>query len=188
MAFLANSNHYISFSSTITGLSTSSFTIVHFSKDDVAVDTATRNSFKVKEVLPGYYYATYIPTEAGFYYLAFRDTGTSTIQITDAADIDIISVVDLTQDTTGVDALKPSLPDVIKEFQGTDLSEYILMVFQSADWQVGRTDNIYAVAMTQLDETGNWLTTPLSISPDTYHLIIRNSFGVTKVFKAFLEV
>lgn len=94
-------------------------------------------------------------------------------------DVYDVSVINLTQNYGGTNALLPL---------GGDLSSYILMIFNSSDWEVGNCDNTYAIAMTELDDSGNWQVSPLSIVPGTYHLIIRNNFGITTVFRPYLSV
>jgi hypothetical protein len=188
VASLNGSNHYIAFyGAGASGLTTSSFTIIYFTRDGSTInsitDPVTFHSFSIVSVGGGYYYAKYTPSQGGFYYLAFSCAAHS-IFIADAADIDELSVINLSQDTSGTNALKP----ITVPGDSTPLNEYILMIFQSSDWQVGRIDNTYAVAMTQLDDQGNWLTTPLAVSPGTYHLVIKNNYGTTQVFKPFLEV
>jgi hypothetical protein len=190
MAFQAGSWYYFGFYATATGLTTSNFTVDKFTKDGVTVDTNTSTSLIIVEIGSGYYYAKYVPASSGLYVLALSNIANSLHHV-DVADIQSApNVSNLNQDTGGVNALKPAVPDVRitgLRFQPI-ISEYILMVFQSSDWQVGRVDNTYAVAMTQLDKNGNWLTTPLPVLPGTYHIIIRNNFGTTKVIRAFLEV
>lgn len=190
MSSQAKSNHYFSFFGTVTGLTTSNFSIAVFTKDGVAVDADTRNSFAIVEISGGYYYAKYIPSDTGLYFLAITNVANS-VNVSNIADVQAApNVVNLSQDTGGTNSLQPGIPDITIQGlpQQPDISEYILMVFQSSDWQVGRVDNSYAVAMTQLDSQGNWLTTPLSVLPNTYHIIIRNNYGTTKVIQAYLEV
>lgn len=63
------------------------------------------------------------------------------------------------------------------------------MVFQSSDWKVGRTSNSYAVGMTQLDVSGNWISTPIVVTPgQSYTVLIRNNAGLTHVLQPNLEV
>jgi hypothetical protein len=189
MAFQAQSNHYFGFYLGTLGKTTVDFTVDVFTIDDASVDTPTLSSFEVVEMGSGYYYASYLPTKAGRYFLGFH---CSTQFFADCEDISAADfVVKLSQDTGGSNQLRPSLP-MSKFLVGLqkpgDLSEYLLMVFQSDDWNVGRTQNTYAVAMTRLDASGNWLTTPLMLSPDTYHIIIRNNYGNTMVVAANLDL
>jgi len=98
-------------------------------------------------------------------------------------------LVNLTQDTGGTGALVPTLPIPFSSGPpAVDLSQYLLMVFQSSDWDVGRIDNTYALGITELDVAGNWITSPIYVISGTYHVIIRNNYGTTKVIKAYLGV
>ncbi len=181
MATQAGSLYYIAFYAGVGGLVTSDFDIIIFTNNGTAVDSNTRSSLAIVEVGFGFYYVRYNPSSAGLYYLGLSNVANA-INIANSVDIkEATFAVNLTQDTGGVDNLKPN-------FVGITLSEYLLMVFDSGDWQVGRTDNTYAAAMTGLDDEGNWLATPLVISPGTYHIIIRNNFGSTISIATFLEV
>lgn len=186
MASEANSNHQIGFYCGTTGLITSGFTIDHFTKDGLAVDSVTLASFTIIEIGGGYYYAQYKPTQSGFYYLGFSKVSIS-CHVADAIDIDEANFVNLTQDTPTDGALKPTLPQAPPSI-ATPLDQYLLFVYQSSDWEVGRTATTFAVAVTGLDVDGNWANAPLVISPGTYHIVIRNNYGVVKVIQPFLEV
>lgn len=184
MAFEANRLHEFGFLDD-PGHVTSDYTIDIFHKDGLAVSTSTLTSFTVTQVSSGYYYAQYTPSSAGFYVIGISRTGIK--KAIDVADIEEANFVDLTQDTPTANALKPSLPVVRTPFP-VPLNEYVLMVFASSDWDVGRKTAHFAVAMTELDVNGNWRTTPLTISPGTYHIVIQNNIGVQVVIKAYLEV
>lgn len=187
MAFQAGNYHYFGFYVGTTGLTTVDFTIDVFTVDGVAVDAPTLASFEVIEVSGGYYYAKYLPSKAGFYFIGIHRLA---LHFADSEDISESEfVVNLTQNTGGANALRPA-PFKFLSAGGNSptLAEYLLMVFQSEDWDVGRKANTFAVAMTKLDVNGNWLTSPLVVSPGTYHIIIRNNFGATKVIKPNLEV
>lgn len=185
MAFQAKSYHYFSFHS-VAGLATIDFTVDVFTIDGVAVDIPTSDSLEIVEVESGYYYGKYLPSKAGFYFIGLSNVANS-LYVTDAEDIEAADfAVNLTQDTGGTNALRPQPVSLAKKAPGLD--EYLLMVFSSDDWDVGRTTNTYAIATTRLDVHGNWLSAPLVVSPGTYHIIIRNNFGLTRVIKPSLEV
>lgn len=185
MAFQAGSNHYVGFYVGQTGLVTSDFTVDVFTVNGSLVDVATSSSLAMAEVGGGYYFATYIPSTAGRYFLGFTYL---TFHIADCEEmLDSPAVVELTQNTGGTNALRPTLPKTSGAV-GTTLSQYLLMVFQASDWKVGRTDNSFAFAITQLDDSGNWLSSPLAVSPGTYTILIRNNSGLTMVIQPNLEV
>lgn len=185
MAFQAGSNHYIGFYVGSTGLITSSFTVNAFTVNGSAVSSATLASLKITEVGGGYYYATYVPSVSGTYFLGLSN---GSFHLADCEDMMALNIVNLSQDTGGTNALQPSLPTV-NGAVGTTLSQYLLMVFQSSDWNVGRTDTSYAVGITQLDDSGNWLSTPIAVSPgQSYTVLIRNNAGLTMVIQPNLEV
>lgn len=194
MAFVANSSHQIAFYqvSGTTGLTTSAFNIDFFTFNGDNVDATVLATFTITEMGEGYYYATYVPDAAGFYILAFSDSlGTF---VADACDIDEANFVNLTQDYPTHNNLKPKLPNTVSLSQGAakdqqqTLQQYLLMLFNSSDWAVGRTSSDWAVASTELDDQGNWQVTPITVSPGTYHVVIRNNFNVTYVFKPNFEV
>lgn len=189
MAFQAGNYHYFAFYGVVNGLTVLDFTVLVFTVDGVTVDTATSDSLDVIGVGSGFYYAKYLPSKAGFYYLALSNVAHG-IKVADAEDIEASEfVVNLTQDTGGTNALRPIAFKFLSAGGSIPgLDEYLLMIFQSDDWKVGRTQNSFAVAMTRLDIHGNWLTSPLVVSPGTYHVIIRNNFGVTRVIKSNLDV
>lgn len=196
MAFVANSSHQIAFYQVDgnTGMTTADFTVDFFTFNGDPVDDTVAATFAITEIGGGYYYATYVPDTAGFYILAFEDV--SGTFVADACDIDEANYVDLSQDYPTHNNLKPGLPQTISLSQGTGavkaqqqtLDQYVLLLFRSADWNVGRTTTDWAVASTELDKDGNWLVTPITVSPDTYHVVIRNNFNVTFVFKPNFEV
>jgi hypothetical protein len=61
-------------------------------------------------------------------------------------------------------------------------------VYNSSDWTSGNTGTFYALDSTQLDSSGNWLTTPIYVIPGTYHIVIRDSTGAVTVLKPYLQV
>lgn len=192
MAFQAGFNHYFSFYEGTTGLVTTDFTVDYFQVSVNSgplqdVDAGTLASLQIVEVGGGYYYAHYHPTSAGFYFIAISRGSFHGTDAEDISDADFVS--NLTQNTGGPNALRPTLPSFLTAGgRKPHITEYILMVFSSDDWDVGRTKNADAIAMTKLDEDGNWLTSPLPVSPGTYHIVVRNNFGMNKVIKAYLQV
>lgn len=174
-----NQIHIFPFYVGFAGLVTSDFTVVIFTRDTHPVSAATLDSLTVTELTGGFYMASYTPDVTGDFLLALSNVAHN-VHVIESVDVNEgIIVVDLTQDTPTTNALKPS---------GTNLNEFLLMVFNSHDWDVGKTDTMYALAQTELDVDGNWEATPLVVVPGTYHIIIRNNFGVTKVFKPYLKV
>lgn len=186
MAYRVGRTHFVPFrvgtvASPVTGLTLGSFVVV-FTRDNVNITGASQGLAVVVNG-SGRYCATYTPTDPGFYYLELYNVANTTL-ITDKVEIDtpqtasdVDNVINLTQDFGGVGALKPIIEDV---------ADYTLMVFYSQDWQVGKTDNGFALASTALDSGGNWLTTPLAVTPDTYHIVLKNDNGDMVVLRAFL--
>lgn len=172
--------YQIPFFSTNGSISIDDFTIDIFTLEGVDVDSTVLDSLSIASLgVSDYWALQFTPTQSGTYIIAAHDTADN-IRIVQNISIDEADVfVNLTQNTGGANNLKPN---------GNNLDQFLLMVFVSSDWEVGRTDNSYAAAITQMDPTGNWITTPLVITPGTYHIVIRNNFGVTTVIAAYLEV
>lgn len=189
MAFAASSPHQVAFFvSGGIGLTLASFHVDIFTCNNVIVDSKVSSSLQVVELGSGYYYAIYTPDKAGFYILALSNIAHS-FHVIDSADIDEANYVFLTKDTPTTNALKPTLPNTESNpASAGSLDLYLLLVFQSSDWQVGRQTSDWAVTSSGLDSSGNWISTPLVVAPGTYHIVIRNNLGTTKVIKAFLEV
>jgi hypothetical protein len=133
----------------------------------------------------GHYALTYTPSAAGHDYLEIAYGAASFFQ---TSSEDVISAQTLlggsltrtlTQDTPTTGALKVTIDDP---------SSSTLYVYLSSDWQIGNTETYAAVGSTQLDGSGNWLTTPLYVSPGTYHVIVRDPSGAVYVIQAFLQV
>lgn len=186
MSFQVGNNHYIGFYIETSGLTLSNFNVDIFTNDGITVDSVTNASLNIVEMGDGYYYATYTPSSPGTYYLGLSYMGQ---HIVDCEDIIASpSVINITQDTGGTNALRPILPTSNAAI-GTTLSQYLLMIFRSSDWKVGRTNVFYAVGVTQLDDSGNWLHTPITVSPgQSYTVLIQNNAGITKVIQPNLEV
>lgn len=89
------------------------------------------------------------------------------------------TAVTMTQNTPTANALQVTVPNP---------STYTLYVYRSSDWQTGNTGTVNAVASTQLDTLGNWVTGALTIVSGTYHVIIRDGLGAVTVIKAYLQV
>lgn len=186
MALRVGRTHYIPFrvgtvAAPTAGLNLTSFVVV-FTRDNVNI-TAISQALAVVNNGLGRYCATYVPTDPGFYYLELYNVSSTTL-ITNSVEIDtaltaadVDNFVSLTQDFGGVGALKPNVPNV---------ADYILSIFYSKDWQVGRTDSSYSVASTTLDAGGNWLSTPLAVTHDTYHVVLQNMDGESIVIRPFL--
>lgn len=186
MALRVGRTHYVPFrvgtvAAPITGLNLVSFVIV-FTRDNVNI-TGASQALAVVSNGTGQYCATYTPTAAGFYHLELYNIANTTL-ITDNVEIDtpqtaadVDDFVALTQDFGGVGALKPTVDNA---------DAFTLMVFLSQDWQVGKTDNSFAIQMTPLDTNGNWLTTPLSVNHSTYHIVIKDTVGDVVVIRPFL--
>jgi hypothetical protein len=85
----------------------------------------------------------------------------------------------LTQNTPTANALRVTVPNP---------QTYTLYVYRSSDWQTGATATVNAVASTQLDTSGNWITGALTVISGTYHVIIRDGSGAVTVIKAYLQV
>lgn len=182
----AGAFHYVGFFVGVSGLTTTDFVVDVFTKDGTSVDAPTLASLEVIEVGVGYYYAKYLPSSSGLYYLGISNSD-NFINVGNAVAItEADSYVYLTQDTGGTNALRPTLP--FNKFNPGTISDYVLLVYLSSDWRVGRNANIHAVAVTQLDHGGNWLSSPLTVQHDTYHIVIKNNDGVSRVIKANLEV
>lgn len=154
---------------------------VIFTRDDVVCT----DSLTLVNKGDGRYILEYTPSAAGHDYLDIYDPGTDLRNI-DAEDVDdattffdLTNNVSLTQDFGGTGALKPVI---------TNPQLYTLYVFPSQAWQTGQTDQSNAVAATNLDSQGNWLTTPLTVNHGTYHIVLVGSSGDTHVIRSFLTV
>lgn len=153
----------------------------------------TRNGSTCSDVLAladkgtGRYLASYIPLAAGFDFVELYNL-TNDVRIQDAEQIDTpetffgisATTVNLTQDYGFVGAL-----------QLTGIAQpqtYTIYLFRSQDWQSGNTAVPYAIAATPVDTRGNWVTTPLILNKDTYHVVAMNAIGAVFVLSSFLQV
>lgn len=168
----------------------------------VPVSSAVKNTVSLSSPVLGvsfdnlryYYQFRYIPDIPGYYLFAASGAGVSLVPtyVIDGVDIDSEdSFVSLSQDTgPNGDPVPGYLVPKISNPQN-----YILMVFLSSDWQVGRYDPLYAVSSTELDSKGNWLSTPLYVTHqskastnNSYHVVVQANDGTKIVVAAFLEV
>lgn len=186
MAYLTGREHFVPFrildinSNPVTGLTLADFTVI-FNRDlSVAAETLT-----VTDEGNGFYYASYTPAEPGFFYLDIYHAATG-IRVVDEQEIDdattlfgTSNLVDITQDypTTGALVSTVSNPQ-----------NYTLLFYMQSDWALGNTDQSYAVALTQLDASGNWLTPILTLASGTYTVVLMNTSRSVLVFMAALNV
>jgi hypothetical protein len=128
----------------------------------------------------GRYYASYTPSASGHDYLEIYDE-LYDLRFIDAEDIEASSIVeDLTQDLGGSGKYK---------VVDANPARFTLLVYRSFDWQSGRTDSSYSLAATRIDASGNWVDSPLSVLPDTYHLVLTDSSsGEIRIIATFLKV
>ena len=166
--------------------------------DSVPVTTCTLDSFTITFTRDGVACTdplSLVNNGAGSYCLSYTPSaaGRDIININDVThdlhycDIETISLssdgssttVLLTQNTPTANALQVTIADP---------SSYTLYVYNSSDWTGGNTDTFYALDSTQLDSSGNWLTTPIYVIPGTYHIVIRNGAGAVQVLMAYLQV
>lgn len=165
----------------VTGLTLSNFA-VYFTRDGVACSDAV----VLQDKSNGRYLATYNPSAAGYDFLELYNAAND-IRVQDGEVIDSLGTffgigqfsVLLTQDYGGVGALKAVLPNP---------QNYTLYIFQSQSWQTGGTSPSQAVNATKIDAAGNWVTSPLTVAPDTYHVVVMNDMGAVTVISAFLKV
>lgn len=180
MPSIAGQPHYEPFYTGATGRTIANFQVKVFTINFQPVDAATSSSLQITEVGNGYYYATYTPSAAGFYYLGLFDT-TDSVAVAKGADILAADAVsNVTQNTGGTNALQVT--------QVSDPQDFLLFLFNASDWQVGNTNPQFAVASTQLDSGGNWLSQPLVVTPGTYVVVIQNNFGTIIVTNESLTV
>ena len=133
----------------------------------------------------GSYCLSYTPSAAGRDIINIDDN-VNDLHYCDIETISVTSdgggsstVVSLTQDTPTSNALQVTVPNA---------SSYTLYVYNSSDWTTGNTDTSQALDSTQLDSSGNWLTTPIYVIPGTYHIVIRNGAGAVQVLMTYLTV
>lgn len=183
MAFAVNSPHYMPFYATsgTTGIILSSLTVIVFTCNGTAVGSATRASLTLTEVGFGYYYASYTPKVAGKYVLALSSGAVKAIDVADIDDTE--AAVNLTQNYGGTNALRPSLHGGLQSY---GIAAYVLFIFSSKDWDLGKTAASNAVGSTELDSNGNWKTSTLTVVPGTYHVVIRHNSGINYVIQPYL--
>lgn len=166
----------------VTGLTLANFT-VYFTRDGVAcADILT-----LTEPQTGRYLVTYTPSAPGFDFVELFNA-TQDLRIQDEEEIDTPETffdvgaftVDLTQDYGFVGALK--LGGVASP------NTYTVYLFKSQEWQTGNTAPTAAIAATTVDALGNWVTSPLTVPKDTYHVVAMNGSGSIVVISAFLKV
>jgi hypothetical protein len=168
-------------SAPVTGLTLGNF-VKYFKRDNVTcADTVT-----IQELGSGRYLASYVPSAVGFDFLELYNA-THDVRIQDEEQIETVSTlfgvgsetVDLTEDygSVGRFTVTASQPE-----------DYILYLFKSIDWEQGRTNPSYAEIATEITSAGNWVSTPLTVLKDTYHVVAINSIGSVNILAAFLRV
>jgi hypothetical protein len=179
MAYLTNREHFIPFivlnsGTPVTGLTRDNFTLTFFR--DLTVCTLP---VSVTEMGSGYYIATYTPNVPGFYYVRLTNVANS-FAIENSIEIDAGSESTiLTQDYGSTGALKPTVPNP---------EVYTLNIYTSKDWDLGNTGFTYVIGSTALDSSGNWITSSITVVPDTYHLVLQTTSGVVIVFRPYLNL
>lgn len=146
----------------------------------IEVSSAVKKSLKLIYVGSGFYQFEYVPDVPGYYLLA------ATSALLMGTYIKMINGVDVDSEDAYVLLTQATPPGLVPNVVGPQ--NYILMLFLSSDWQVGRYNPLYAVASTQLDSQGNWLSTPLTVQHGTYHVVVQANNGTQVVIAAFLEV
>lgn len=148
---------------------------ITFTRDHVACsDTLT-----LTHQGSGLYYLQYTPTAAGRDVIQIDDN-TNDLHYTDVAVIDPGSdVVAITQNTPTTDALKVT---------AANPADYTLYVYDSNDWVTGNSETYSALGSTQIDASGNWVSSPIYLTPGTYHIVIRTLHRGVTVIKPFLQV
>jgi hypothetical protein len=178
MAYRVNRAHFVFFKA-VTGLTLSNFTVV-FLIDSVA----STPTLSLTEVQPGLYCCKYTPTLPGFYYLELKDTANS---------IDVVDTVEI--DSTATFFGQDNLVELTQNYGSTNKYKFPtsgtnpeLKIFKSTDWVAGNTSDSYVVNSTALDSLGNWVTSSIFVTHDTYHLVVYVAGKVTQVIAAFLVV
>jgi hypothetical protein len=160
----------------VTTCTLASFTITFTRNGVTCTDPVT-----LVNVGGGSYQLQYTPSAAG------RDVINIDDNVNDLHYCDIETISDeigsdailLTQNTPTANALRVT---------AANPTSYTLYVYNSSDWTSGNTGTFYALDSTQLDSSGNWLTTPIYVIPGTYHIVIRDSTGAVTVLKPYLQV
>ncbi len=168
-------------SNPITGLTLSDF-VKYFRRDNVTcTDTVT-----VQELGSGRYLASYIPSAVGFDFFELYNAAND-VRVQDEEQIETVETlfgvgsetVDLTQDYSSVGRLKVT---------ASGPENFVVYVFLSEDWEHGRKAPSYALAATQVTTLGDWVSSPIPVPKDTYHIVAINNAGVVNVLAAFLKV
>ena len=146
----------------------------------VNVSSAVTRSLKLVYVGSGFYQFEYTPDVPGYYFFS------ATSALLDGVYTYVVDGVDIDSEDSYVLLTQTTPPGLVPNVVGPQ--NYILMIFLSSDWQVGRHSPLYAVASTQLDSQGNWLSTPLTVQHGIYHVVVQANDGTQVVIAAFLEV
>jgi hypothetical protein len=150
---------------------------------------ACSDALNLNEIQPGLYFLEYTPSSTGEDYLDIYDATNDERLVDDEVIVTIatgdggsgsgLNVVQLSQDTGGVGALKVTL---------SDPSTYTLYVFVSQDWQSGRCSAADAVAQTAISSDGSWAESSLTVLPGTYHVVAMSANGTVYVMRSFLQL
>jgi len=137
------------------------------------------------ELGSGRYILEYTPSAAGHDYLEMYDPP-SQIRIEDSEDIDdantffdLSATVGVSQDYGSIGRYKVIV---------SNPSSYVLYVFYTSDWDAGKTATNFALAATNIDSSGNWLSTPITLVHGTYNLVLFGADGTIIVVAASLVV
>ena len=166
-------------SNPVAGLHLTDFTVVFRRNNAACADALT-----FLDLGSGEYSVTYTPSAKGHDYLELYNAANDlrVLYAEDIVDLSAVlgsgTVVSLTQDTGGSDALRVT--------SVTDPQNYQLQVYFSADWIAGRNAVPDAIGQSALDANGRWLS-PVAVTTGTYHVIARKFRNVV-VIKANLEV
>jgi hypothetical protein len=189
--FLFGSIRYVDFRIQANGTTVTSLAQVdlapHFTRNGVTCTDA----LTFTELGDGRYQFSYTPSAAGHDVLDIHWQSSADVTkfffATNSEDIVAPAmllggsvVINLTQNTPTTNALKVT--------QVVNPAAFTLYVYLSSDWQAGNTDTSQAIASTQLDSSGNWLTAILPLTPGTYHIVIRDSLGTVQVIQAYLQL
>ena len=184
--FLLSKDRYLDFRLTnagapITGVALSALSIF-FTRNGVACT----DSMSLTEVGNGRYYIKYTPSAEGHDYV---EVDYALAGLTFAFPEDIVSSASILGPSNIVSLTDAYLSDnSLKITSVSDPQNWTLYVYDSAGWQQGSTETYDAVASTTLNSDGSWVTTPLSVSPGTYHFVIRNQSGSVVVIRANAQV
>lgn len=169
-----------------TGLTSSDYTIVFLRNGVTCSDALTLNEFNNL----GLYVANYTPTALGQDYLEFTNNHNNQRFICServeesssgsSGGITISSnVVALTQNYGGPNNLKPFI---------SNPTSFTLYIFKSSDWLIGNRSPGYSVGQTELDSSGNWITSTINVIPDTYNVVTLDSNSNFYIIKANMQV